>query len=58
VVQGARDGRRDKIIGVDLNPGRKALAEKFRLDALRQSRKKSARIWWPTWWRSPDGGAD
>src|SRR5271169_3908427 len=29
VVQGARMAGADKIIGVDLNPGRKALAEKF-----------------------------
>src|SRR5258708_38511748 len=29
VVQGARMVGADKIIGVDLNPGRKALAEKF-----------------------------
>jgi len=31
VVQGARMVGADKIIGVDLNPGRKALAEKFGL---------------------------
>ncbi|WP_144180815.1 zinc-binding dehydrogenase, partial [Pseudomonas sp. Kh14] len=29
VIQGARLAGADKIIGVDINPGRKALAEKF-----------------------------
>jgi S-(hydroxymethyl)glutathione dehydrogenase/alcohol dehydrogenase len=46
VIQGARLVGANKIIGVDLNPGRKPLAEKFRHDPFRQSqgsRRRSRR---------------
>ena len=36
VIQGARMAGANKIIGVDINPRRKALAEKLRHDALRE----------------------
>ena len=37
VIQGARLAGANKIIGVDINPRRKALAEKFGMTALRES---------------------
>ena len=51
VIQGARLVGANKIIGVDLNPGRKAAGRKIRYDAFRQSRKTWAGIWLRIWWR-------
>ncbi len=51
VIQGARLAGANNIIGVDLNPGRKALAEAVRHDPLRQSEGSRAASWCPIWWR-------
>ncbi len=50
VVQGARLAGADKIIGVDINPAREALAPQVRHHALRESQGSARRISWPTWW--------
>ena len=39
VIQGARMVGADKIIGVDINPAKRAMAEKFGMTAFRQSRR-------------------
>ena len=58
VIQGARMAGADRIVGVDLNPAKKALAEKFGMTHFRQSGRRSKTTWWPTWWMLTGGGAD
>ena len=53
VMQGARLAGANKIIGVDLNPKRKALGENLRHDALCKSDGKCKVISCPTSSRSP-----
>ena len=52
VVQGARIAGADKIIGVDVNPAREALARKFGLTHFVNPKEVEA-IWSRTWWSSP-----
>ena len=53
VVQGARIAGADKIIGVDINPAREALARKLRHDALREPEGRRAATSSPTSSSSP-----
>ena len=53
VVQGARMVGADKIIGVDLNPAREALAEKFGLTHFVNPKEVGRATWWRTWSSSP-----
>ena len=50
VIQGLRMVGAEQIVGVDLNPRRKEMAEKFGMTALRQSRRRCRAIWCRIWW--------
>ena len=52
VIQGARMVGADKIIGVDINPAREAMARQLRHDALRQP-EGGRRTWSTRSWSSP-----
>ena len=50
VIQGARIAGANKIIGVDLNNGRKRDGGKIRHDAFRQPEGSRRATWCPIWW--------
>ena len=58
VIQGARMVGANMIVGVDINPRRKALAETVRHDAFREPEGSRGRPRPAIWSTSTDGGAD
>ena len=49
VIQGLRMVGAEMIVGVDLNPKRRAIAEQIRHDAFRQPAARCRATWCRTW---------
>jgi S-(hydroxymethyl)glutathione dehydrogenase/alcohol dehydrogenase len=50
VIQGLRLAGADQIVGVDLNPARKPMAEKFGMTDFVNPKPRWRAIWSPIWW--------